>query len=99
MGLPGESMETLNETKRFLDETNLDDIDIKIFQPYPNTPIWENRESYDIKWEELDYSKQWYKGRAEEYYGNIATSSLTNKQLYQNWVEIENQYKWKNGSG
>jgi radical SAM superfamily enzyme YgiQ (UPF0313 family) len=94
VGLPGETQETLNETKAFLDEMDLDDVDIKIYQPYPSTPIWENRSQYDIGWSgDLDYSKQFYKGRPEEYYGNIFTSALTNEQIRDEWIAMEAQYK------
>lgn len=95
VGLPGESEETLSETRRFLDELRLDDVDIKIFQPYPGTPIWDNRVDYDISWDNgTDYSKMFYKGRPEEYYGSIRTSALTTEQIYRAWVEMEKIYKW-----
>jgi radical SAM superfamily enzyme YgiQ (UPF0313 family) len=94
VGLPGETQETIDETVAFLDEMNLDDVDIKIYQPYPGTPIWENKDKYEISWsDDLDYSKQFYKGRPEEYYGNIRTPALTNEQIRRNWVEMEAQYK------
>jgi hypothetical protein len=73
---------------------DLDDVDIKIYQPYPSTLIWENKDQYDIDWcDDLDYSKQFYKGRPEEYYGNIFTSALTNEQIRDEWIEMEAQYK------
>jgi anaerobic magnesium-protoporphyrin IX monomethyl ester cyclase len=94
VGLPGETQGTLNETKAFLDEMELDSVDIKIYQPYPNTLIWDNKDQYDISWSDgLDYSKQFYKGRPEEYYGNIYTSALTNEQIRDEWIAMEAQYK------
>ena len=96
IGLPGESYETINETKQFLDEMKLDDIDAKIFQPYPGSPIWEHKDLYDIDWDNnMDISKTYYKGRPKEYYGNIRTSSLTTEQIYKAWIEIEDKYKRK----
>lgn len=94
VGLPGESYETLNETRQFLDEMNLDDIDVKIFQPYPGSPIWEHKEIYDIDWDNnIDISKTYYKGRPKEYYGNVRTSELTTKQIFDEWISIEEKYK------
>jgi len=93
IGLPGESFETLNETTNFLDEVKLDDIDAKIFQPYPGSPIWDNRDEYDICWEVQDQSTTFYNGRPREYYGTIRTSHLTNAEIYNAWVEIEHKYK------
>lgn len=93
IGLPGESQETIDETAKFLDEMKLDDIDTKIYQPYPGSPIWENRHEYDIEWHDQDPSTTFYKGRPQEYYGNIKTSSLTTDQIYKAWVEMETKYK------
>jgi radical SAM superfamily enzyme YgiQ (UPF0313 family) len=96
LGLPGESQETLDETRMFLDEMELDDVDIKIYQPYRGAPIHDNKDAYDIQWDEpKDLGNTFYKGRAGEYYGNIRTSSLTTAQIYQQWVEMENKYKWR----
>jgi radical SAM superfamily enzyme YgiQ (UPF0313 family) len=93
VGLPGESYDTINETKSFLDEMKLDDIDTKIYQPYPGSPIWEHRQDYDIEWHDQDPSTTFYKGRPQEYYGNIKTSLLTTDQIYRAWVDLEQTYK------
>ena len=96
VGLPGESYETLAETKAFLDEMQLDDIDCKIFQPYPGSPIWDNKEKYDINWHDIPLENMFYKGRPGDYHGTISTSSLTTQQIYDEWVKMENKYKWQN---
>lgn len=93
IGLPGENHETLNETTKFLDEMKLDDIDAKIFQPYPGSPIWDDRDSYDISWDDQDQATTFYKGKPREYYGNIRTSQLTSADIYNAWVDIECRYK------
>jgi len=97
VGLPGETQSTLDETRMFLEEMNFDDVDIKIYQPFPGTPIWNNRNSYDIQWDDIDFIKMFYKGRPKEYYGNVRTSSLTNQQIYNTWVEMEEKYKCHEG--
>jgi radical SAM superfamily enzyme YgiQ (UPF0313 family) len=66
VGLPGESQETIEDTQRFLEETYLDDMDFTIFQPYVGSPIWNNRGDYDIKWDDLDFQKMFYKGKLGE---------------------------------
>jgi radical SAM superfamily enzyme YgiQ (UPF0313 family) len=94
VGLPGETKDTLNETRRFLDEMQLDDVDIKIFQPYPGSPIWNHKDQYDIQWHDsMDYRDMFYKGRPREYYGNVRTSALTTREIYEEWVDMEAQYK------
>lgn len=93
LGLPGESPETLMETDSFLSEMQLDDIDIKVYQPYPGSPIWENRDKLDIQWHDMELAQMFYKGRLGEYYGNISTSSLTNEQISNAMVTMEKAYK------
>jgi radical SAM superfamily enzyme YgiQ (UPF0313 family) len=89
IGLPGESMETLTETRQFLDEVKLDSIDCKIFQPYPGSPIFDNRKDYDINWKDIEMHNQFYKGRPGEYFGNVYTSNLTSKEIIKQWIEME----------
>lgn len=38
LGLPGENPESLDETDAFLKEVCLDDVDVRIYQPYPGSP-------------------------------------------------------------
>jgi radical SAM superfamily enzyme YgiQ (UPF0313 family) len=94
VGLPGESKKTILETKAFLKEMQLDDVDIKIFQPYPGSPIWDNKEAYDIHWKDNpNYDNLFYKGRPGEYFGSVQTSHLTTRQIYDEWVSLESEFK------
>jgi radical SAM superfamily enzyme YgiQ (UPF0313 family) len=94
LGLPGESPETLEETREFLKEVKLDDVDIKIYQPYPGTPIWRNKEHYDIDWSaNASYEDMFYKGKAGDYRGSVRTSTLTTEQIYDAWVGMEKEFK------
>lgn len=93
LGLPGESHETLEETDRFLADTDLDDVDIKVFQPYPGSPIWENKASLDIDWHDMELAKQFYKGRFGEYHGNVRTTALTNEEIAAAMNFLEAKYK------
>jgi radical SAM superfamily enzyme YgiQ (UPF0313 family) len=56
VGLPGENEETLQETEDFLQEAQFDDIDCKIYQPYPCSPIVDNPEKYDVHWDAIPLS-------------------------------------------
>lgn len=93
LGLPGETHESMNETDSFMNEMCLDDVDVRIYQPYPESPIWNNRDAYDIQWSDLDLNKMFYKGRPKEYYGNIRTSALTNAELVSKQQYLEERYK------
>jgi anaerobic magnesium-protoporphyrin IX monomethyl ester cyclase len=97
VGLPGESEETLAQTEKFLQEAQLDDIDCKIYQPYPASPIYDNREQYDIQWDAIPLEYTFYKGVPGEYYGNVSTSKLTSEQIVEAWKHFEKTYKdWTN---
>jgi radical SAM superfamily enzyme YgiQ (UPF0313 family) len=93
VGLPGENHETLNETRRFLEEMQLFDVDIKIFQPYPGSPIYDNKENYDIDWDDIPLENMFYKGRPGEYHGTVRTSALTTEEIKKEWVDMEATYK------
>jgi radical SAM superfamily enzyme YgiQ (UPF0313 family) len=94
LGLPGETRESLEETRRFLELAHLDNVDIKIFQPYPGTPIWNNRHQYDIQWlDATDLSTTFFKGRPGEYAGTVRTSALSTEEIYAAWIEMEAQFK------
>ena len=57
VGLPGETPETIEETKQFIDQADPDCYTLFTFVPYPGTPIWNNRESYGVEIIERDWSK------------------------------------------
>lgn len=93
LGLPGENEESLAETERFLRDARLGDIDVKIFQPYPGSPIYDHRERYDIQWDEVPLEYTFYKGAPGEYYGNVRTSALSNERIVEVWKHFEDTYK------
>lgn len=93
LGLPGESMQTIEETDNFLKEVKLDDVDIKIFQPFPGSPIWKNKSKYDINWNEVDLSDMFYKGKQGLDQSNVFTSSLTAAQITEQQGVLERAHK------
>jgi radical SAM superfamily enzyme YgiQ (UPF0313 family) len=96
VGLPGESWKTIAETQKFLSESGLDDIDLSIFQPYKKSPIYENRNKYDIGWDELDLEKSWYKGIPGTYASQVYTSNLSKGDIVKARDKIEHEFKiWR----
>lgn len=93
LGLPGENEESLAETERFLVRARLGDIDVKIFQPYPGSPIYDHKEDYDVQWDDIPLEYTFYKGEPGEYYGNVRTSSLTSERIVEAWKHFEATYK------
>lgn len=83
VGLPGESIETVNQTIEFLKKTKPDNFDITILTPFPHTDIWDNKNKYDINFNKssINYEKMFYKGVAGNYISQVSTSSLTSEEI------------------
>lgn len=84
VGLPGESLETIETTRSFILEEEFDDIDFSIFQPLKKAPIYEHKSRYcDIDWDEIDLQKSWWKGTPGKYESQVFTPFLTRKDIAQ----------------
>lgn len=59
IGFPGETKETLEETKRFIERADPDQFFVSNFVPYPGTEVADNPEKYGIKYMSQDY-KQYF---------------------------------------
>lgn len=77
VGLPGESWDTVEESKRFIQETNPDSLDITILSVYKGSDIHKNPLSYDLTFSE----PIWYKGRNDEYKSTVSTRYLTAEEI------------------
>jgi len=93
IGLPGESRETIEKTKKWLREVQPDNFDISVFTPYPGSAIYENKEKYEIDWDEKKLKEIWYSGEAQ--YGNCAvrTPYLSSEEILKFKKEIEQEFK------
>jgi len=81
VGLPGESWETLEDTTRLISELPFSALDFTVFQPYAGSPIYENKQDYDIDWDELPWDESYFKSRPGEYHCHVRTSSLSSKEI------------------
>ena len=97
VGLPGESPETIEETRKFLHISGLDDVDFSLFTPYKKTNIYDNKEKFDIHWDNLDLNHLWYKGTPGQYESQVWTSTMSRTDLVNARDMLENEFKhWKN---
>ncbi|HEY6019935.1 MAG TPA: radical SAM protein [Candidatus Paceibacterota bacterium] len=98
VGLPGESLDTIGETQRFLRTSGLDDMDFSLFTPYKKTTIYENKDKFDIHWDALDLNHLWYKGTPGEYESQVWTSALSRQDLVAARDILEKEFKhWTRG--
>lgn len=93
VGLPGESPETVEETRKFLIDCPPDDLDMTIYQPYKGSHIWEHKKEYDINWDEIDLASSWYKGMPGDYHSNVWTSSMTQSDIEEAQSALEREFK------
>ena len=103
IGLPGESRETVEATRRFIREAKPDDVDYAIFTPYPNSPIYNDREKYDVQFA-IDYSDPaWIKffgserapqkGVPGQYTSLVRTSHLSEEEIVKLRDSVEREVK------
>ena len=93
VGLPGEDRASLAETRQFAEQAALDDADFTVYQPYRDSPIWNNRRDYDISWGDMPPEQRWYKGRPGEYGCAVRTSSLTSEEIIEARDGLERSFR------
>lgn len=90
VGLPGESIETVEETRNWLKNSKVDDVDFSIFQPMPGSDIFKHPELYGVT---FTYNGRdvWYKGKPGEYQTTVSTGALQPEELiyFRNLLEYE----------
>ena len=80
VGMPGESYDTIEETKQFINDCPCDDYDFSLLTVLPGSKIWANPKRYDIVFEK-SYNHSWYKGTPEMYKATVSTSHLSAEEL------------------
>jgi len=94
VGLPGETEQTIQETRFWLNLTKPDDVDFSIFQAMPGSDIFKNPNKYDIQINYDDFPI-WYKGVPSDYRAHSRTRELTGEQILRARKELEEVYKEK----
>lgn len=56
-GFPGETRKTWEETKKFIEESNPDQVMLNTFVPFPGCDVWDNPSKYGITKIDKDFSK------------------------------------------
>jgi len=91
IGLPGETEETVEETREWLLRNPVEDVDITIFQPYPGSAIFANPETFGVK---FSYDgNSWYKGRPGFYKSSCDTKTLSRNRITELRDKLELEFK------
>jgi len=90
LGLPGETLETMEETRRWILENRPHRLDLNTFIPFPGTPIVDSvikgEKRFDVYWDpDLVTEEFWYKGAGEQraLASIVGTSALTPQQIFE----------------
>ncbi len=93
LGFPGETKETVEETKSFIEKTDPDQYFISNFIPYPNTDVWNNPKKYDVTWMNQDFSNYFQVDRSGFGGINIERNLLTKVEFKEIEIDFRN---WMN---
>ncbi|GAH20951.1 unnamed protein product, partial [marine sediment metagenome] len=58
-GLPGETDEIVDLTRRFLERAQPSKVILSRFTPYPGSQIWANADKYNVAWIDPDFNHYW----------------------------------------
>lgn len=105
IGHPGESEETIRETRQWVKETRPDDLDYTIIAVYPGTSYYDEAVQTDQGWtytvngdrlhsDEIDCRTvaNYYKGAPDAYNAFVHTDYLTSRDLVKMRWEAEKEY-------
>ena len=93
LGLPGETHETVAETRAWLDDNRPDSIGLGPLIPYPGSRIWEHPEQFDIQIDLPEDEEEWhYRGEPGHYNVYVSTSGLTSDEIAEYIYQIEKDY-------
>ncbi len=89
-GFPGETKETIEETKRFIKKAEPDEYCISNFVPFPGTDVWNNPERFGIIWQNKDFSEYYQIDKTEHGGINISTDVLSASEF----KELERDFRF-----
>lgn len=95
LGLPGESRETMEETRKWILEHRPDRVQVGRLIPFPGTPLGDHPENYDIKIERNADEDWFYAGHNEINKSFVSTSHLTRDEIDTFWHNLLKELKEK----
>jgi len=90
LGLPGESMESLNKTRDWILKNRPDIVQTDRMIPFPGTPLTKHPEKYDLKYERPIEEEWFFRGRYDMYSESfVSTSHLSADEIDNFWHDFE----------
>jgi len=89
LGLPGESKESMEATRRWILQHRPDRVQVGRLIPFAGTPLAKHPENYDLNYERQVDDEWFYAGRHDmDTHSFVSTSRLTSKQIDDFWRKL-----------
>lgn len=95
LGLPGESMESMQETRKWILENRPDRAQVGRLIPFSGTPLTKNPEEYDLKYERMPDDDWFYMGKNDFNHSFVSTSHLTTQEIDDFWHKLNRELEEK----
>jgi len=92
IGLPGESLESMNKTRDWILENRPHIVQVDRLIPFKGTPLVDHPEEYDLKYETQPDEEWFFRGRYDiNSKSFVSTSHLTVEQIDKFWHDLESE--------
>lgn len=91
LGLPGESLSTMEETKHWILQLRPDRVQVGRLIPFPGTPLFKNIQEYDIKVERNVDDDWFYMGKNDMNHSFVSTSNVTVQEIDDFWHKLNRE--------
>jgi radical SAM superfamily enzyme YgiQ (UPF0313 family) len=89
LGLPGESMESMQATRKWILENRPHRVQVGRLIPFAGTPLTKKPENYDLKYERQVDDEWFYAGRHDlDTHSFVSTSNLTSEEIDDFWRKL-----------
>lgn len=96
LGLPGESLETMEMTRKWILQNRPDRVQVGRLIPFKGTPLGDHPENYDIQFEEQPPDEWFYAGNnGAGTKSFVSTSHLTRDEIDEFWHRLLKELKEK----
>lgn len=97
IGLPSESEKSIQNTIRWLRMIDPDNYDISVFTPYKGSEIYDNKEQFEIEWDENELRDLWFNGITQFGESGVSTPGLSAERIQELRDTILNEFPRGNG--
>jgi radical SAM superfamily enzyme YgiQ (UPF0313 family) len=92
LGLPGESLESMQKTRKWILKHKPDIVQTDRLIPFPGTPLTKNADEYDLKYETPVEEEWFFRGRYDmDSKSFVSTSHLTRDEIDTFWHFLEQE--------